>query len=315
MGVQTSFDFDADAVAAAAEPKRRAPRVRGRVPAEVEVQRGVPQSGPLSPSAASVPEADVLPVPETDMRPARPQSGDRAVLVRAAQAAREAPRLTRAELEHLLRRMCGPSLSVVITDNERTMISTRAKGGHTVLRVHHMFLAADPETLTALAGYLTKTDPNAGALLFAFVKRNRARIRRSPEKRIVLRAEGRVHELSSIYDEVNDIYFDNHVEARITWAKQTSPLRRSRRSIKLGSYHSQHKLIRVHPVLDAEWVPRFFVAYIVYHEMLHQVIPPEERGGRREYHSPTFRACERKFAHFDEAIAWEQKHLTRLLRA
>ena len=49
-----------------------------------------------------------------------------------------------------------------------------------------------------------------------------------------------------------------------------------RRSIKLGSYSATERLIRVHPALDRPWVPRYFVSYIVYHEMLHHVIPSSQ---------------------------------------
>jgi hypothetical protein len=74
-------------------------------------------------------------------------------------------------------------------------------------------------------------------------------------------------------------------------------------------------LIRIHPALDQSWVPRYFVEYIVYHEMLHHVIPMPERNGRRQLHTPEFRARERAFAHFERALAWERRHVHRLLRS
>jgi len=60
-------------------------------------------------------------------------------------------------------------------------------------------------------------------------------------------------------------------------------------------------------------VPRFFVEYIVYHEMLHHVVQMPVLDGRRCMHGPEFKARERCFARYAEAIAWEREHLDRLL--
>ena len=38
----------------------------------------------------------------------------------------------------------------------------------------------------------------------------------------------------------------------------------------MGSYSVEDRLIRIHPTLDRPDVPRYYVAWIVYHEMLHQ---------------------------------------------
>jgi hypothetical protein len=74
------------------------------------------------------------------------------------------------------------------------------------------------------------------------------------------------------------------------------------------------RLIRVHPILDRPWVPRYFVSYIVYHEMLHHVIPQSQGSGRRMLHPPIFQARERLFRDFDRALAWEKAHIGRLLK-
>ena len=73
--------------------------------------------------------------------------------------------------------------------------------------------------------------------------------------------------------------------------------------------------MRVHPALDQAWVPRFFVRFIVFHEMLHHVEPAHEGRGRTQFHTKTFRARERAFHDHDRALAWERAHLGRLLRA
>jgi predicted metal-dependent hydrolase len=101
----------------------------------------------------------------------------------------------------------------------------------------------------------------------------------------------------------------------VTWARShTARASASRRSIKLGSYTSRDRLIRVHPALDAAFVPRFFVEYIVYHEMLHHVLPPRLLNGRRELHGPAFLARERQFHDYQAALRWERENLRKLLK-
>ena len=102
------------------------------------------------------------------------------------------------------------------------------------------------------------------------------------------------------------------IDALITWgAKNGRPRRRN--SIKMGSYAVEDRLIRIHRSLDREFVPRFFVAWIVFHEMLHQVHDIRVKNGRREFHSKEFLADEAMYEHFDQAKSWERRHLDALL--
>jgi predicted metal-dependent hydrolase len=83
----------------------------------------------------------------------------------------------------------------------------------------------------------------------------------------------------------------------------------------MGVYFHDQKVIRIHPALDDERVPRHFVEMVVFHEMLHQIHPPAVDGqGRRVVHGPEFRAAERRFPGYQRARAWEKAHLHLLLR-
>ena len=83
----------------------------------------------------------------------------------------------------------------------------------------------------------------------------------------------------------------------------------------MGVYFHEQKVIRIHPALDDDRVPLHFVEMVVFHEMLHQVFPPElDEDGRRIVHGPSFRAAERRFPGYERARAWEKAHLHLLLR-
>lgn len=203
---------------------------------------------------------------------------------------------------------------VIITDNLQTMLSIkRGQGGVLTFRLHHMFVRAPAVVVRAVARYAQTHDRQAASLLHAYANENEALIRR-PEKprNITLDTQGRYHNLQEIFDALNERYFDGAIEARITWGKR-SKRRRSRASIGLGQYVFDDKLIRIHPVLDAQDVPRFFVESIVFHEMLHEVHGPASVNGRRVHHPPEFLRDERRFEHHVEAVMWERQNSHKLL--
>ncbi len=202
---------------------------------------------------------------------------------------------------------------VVLTDNVHTMLSIKRGQGVLTLRIHHMFLDAPPVIVRALAHYADGKGNDAAKLLRAFVDANDHLIRtRTHARPISVDVEGKHHNLQELFDDLNQRYFDGKIEARITWG-QRSKRKRGRGSIKLGSYTVEDELIRIHPVLDAADVPQFFVEWIIYHEMLHEVHDMPIVDGRRIYHTREFRQAEAQFEHYAEAVLWERTNLHKLL--
>lgn len=207
-------------------------------------------------------------------------------------------------------------VNVTLTDNRYTMISVRriAKEKRYEVRLHHMFADADPVITRALARYIADNDAEASRILGDFIDQNsghvRGRARRQPTQ--VIYTAGEYHDLREIFDELNARYFDNKIDAAITWGQKTGRPRR-RNSIKMGSYSVEDRLIRIHRSLDRAFVPRFFVAWIVFHEMLHQVHDIRVKNGRREFHSKEFLADEAMYEYYDEAKRWERMNLDALL--
>ena len=106
--------------------------------------------------------------------------------------------------------------------------------------------------------------------------------------------------------------FEGNIGARITWGPRTARSS-GRESIRLGTYTVEDALIRIHPVLDASDVPRYFVEWVVYHEMLHQVHEIPVVNGRHHFHTPAFGAHERTFEWAEASERWEKENLNRLL--
>lgn len=202
---------------------------------------------------------------------------------------------------------------VVITDNMRTMMSVKRGHGIYTFRLHHMFVDAPPMVLRAAVHYAEQQDRDAAELLRAFVESNEDAIRSRHDPRpLTVDVQGRHHNLQDIFDALNSEYFGGAIKARITWGAR-GKRKHTRASIKLGSYTVEDELIRVHPVLDAADVPRYYLAWVIYHEMLHEIHDMPVVDGRRVYHTRAFREAETKFEQYPEAVLWERQNLHKLL--
>ena len=90
---------------------------------------------------------------------------------------------------------------------------------------------------------------------------------------------------------------------------------KSVRKAVLGSYHEEEKAIRIHRSLDRKAIPLFFMEYLVYHEMVHSVVPYEYSGsGRTIFHGTKFKEYERRFPLYEKAVAWEKANRYVLLK-
>ena len=207
----------------------------------------------------------------------------------------------------------GRPLEVRVTDNTRAMLSVRHVDGVRRVRAHGMFLDAPDEVLDAAARYLAHGDPTAGDHLDAYIRANAHRVRAGAASRRG-EASGRAHDLAAILGELVAAHCPGVTAPSIAWGAARSSRRRGRmRTIRLGVYRYDARAIEIHPCLDAPWVPGYFVAWVVFHELMHHVAPGPEAGGRRRHHHADFRALEARFPERETALAWERANLRRLV--
>ena len=202
---------------------------------------------------------------------------------------------------------------LVVTDNRSSMLSARPKAGRLEVRLHHMFLTAEESILDAVADYLSGSEPGAAKTIDRFIEENRARFIAPGRPQTALQAAGRHHDLRAIVDDLARRHFGGRIDVRITWGKRVQ-LKRRQRSLQLGTYLPEERLIRIHPVLDQPWVPAFFVEAVVFHELLHHDMPAVVQDGRRHYHTRAFRKREQSFEYHSAAEQWQKENLWRLLR-
>jgi hypothetical protein len=194
------------------------------------------------------------------------------------------------------------------------MVSFRRAPDALELRVHRMFVDAEPEVVQALADYARAQSPGSSRVLDRFVRKNREAIRpRESALKSPLQHRGAAHNLLDIFDALNARYFSGEIQARIGWGRGAGA--RERQSMRMGAYLQESRTILINPALDSSKVPRYFVELVVYHEMLHQAVPQQRsRTGRRAVHSREFKSRESQFADFDRAKAWERQNVNQLLR-
>lgn len=203
------------------------------------------------------------------------------------------------------------TVDLVITNNKRRMVSSKRENGRLLVRLHRMFLRGERETIESVAEFLGG-DKEAKSEVQTFIENNRHTIEFQPE-RDRLDTQGTHFDLSRLIERVRD-YFpvaDSVDHLLITWGRDS----RGEKTIQLGSFDFDQNLIRIHPALDQEWIPQFFVEYVIYHEMIHAIVPPEQgnANGPRDVHSDKFEQLERQFPRYEEAMEWESKHVRQLL--
>jgi hypothetical protein len=205
-----------------------------------------------------------------------------------------------------LEKQLGKTISLTITDNSTSIISVKTVHGFISLRLHRMFLDAGDDVIKEIAQFVKRRKGNT-PLIRDFIKRNQSALvnENKGSRKVVARTQGEYRDLQELFGLLNKQYFDGKIKATISWGKKTS--RWAVRKRTLGSYSHHTNTIWINPALDRRNVPRYLVKFIVYHEMLHSVIPVETRNGRRRIHPPEFKRRERLFERYERVLSWEKR--------
>jgi hypothetical protein len=192
------------------------------------------------------------------------------------------------------------------------MISYRRAAGIPCLRLHESFALADERLKNDLSAYISKNLRRAPDSVREFV-------RSLPEREIRSRRtenlthRGRQCNLRTIYRRLNRIYFHNLLKGKTVWGRKI--FSQTKQTIIFGSYFPEERTIRIHPVLDTELVPPFYLEAVMHHEMVHEYLDRVEKTGRKIAlaHSKRFKELERQFRFHALANAWEKRHFEKLL--
>jgi predicted SprT family Zn-dependent metalloprotease len=145
-------------------------------------------------------------------------------------------------------------------------------------------------------------------------KRKLAQPKLPMQRQLPLEQEGRYFDLRAIFDRLNARFFRNRLRGyKVVWGRRRKLL--PKEYFVFGTIQEEDRIIRINPRLDQRFVPEWFLEYIMYHEMLHSVVPDEyTASGRRRVHTEEFDRREREFPAYRRARRWEEENLARFLR-
>lgn len=210
-------------------------------------------------------------------------------------------------LQQRLSALCKRKVLLMLTDNTRTMLSRRDEGGVISLRAHKMFLRADDEVVKALAWW-AQGKTRGGEVIQRFIDTNGEMVRViDPASRLVRAVtQGKHYDLAEMAAKLNATYLQGRSKAPVTWGRKVTA--RDPRRIRLGCYDPVRGVITLSQRLDRRDVPRYVVEYVLFHEMLHEVLGIGTRSdGKRDIHGRTFRLMEQTYPFYEEAVAFERK--------
>jgi hypothetical protein len=209
----------------------------------------------------------------------------------------------------------GKKFQLKINDNRSTMLSVKWEPDCTKVSLHRMFLKAPQNVMQELVHYLKGKNKKLAPNIKAYIEHNLQKLDYSHELDLsALQTKGKVYDLQKIYDDLNETYFGGSLELYITWFG--SKTKRSRQRITFGLFHDALRLIKMNRMVDDKYFPPYFVAYVIYHEMLHYVCPTYvDANGQKHIHSKEFKLREKKFAYYREAQMWLKENQSNLFDA
>lgn len=182
----------------------------------------------------------------------------------------------------------------------------RLQGGHLLVRISDMLASAPAPVMEALAHILLgKLYRKPAARIYEHRYRlylNRKDVRRQADlvrqvrgRKFLSGPEGTHHNLNSIFERLNQIYFSGLLgQPQLGWSRGTSKR-------LLGHFDPSHNAIVISRVFDRPGVPLLALEYVMFHEMLHLCYPVEHGGARRCVHTKEFKDAEKQFVGLKEA--------------
>lgn len=209
--------------------------------------------------------------------------------------------IEKSAFEGFIQRHFSVPVSVHVTDNRISMISVQEKrSGIMVLRIHWMFLQASRKVLDALIYFIKGPRKVHKEIIRDYINSFPVENRNKKVRKLVLRPKGAVFNVKELFDEVNHEYFFGLITSQITFGRRMQKRRRVR-FLQLGYYSGNEDVIIINARLDKKTVPRIFIKFIVYHEMLHAE-DKAQKGERKKgrIHTRLFKKREEAFKEYEQ---------------
>lgn len=186
----------------------------------------------------------------------------------------------------------------------------KSNSNRTLMQIHEGFIAASDPVLVAIVetAMLGKSSATSRVIRSFSLSEEFSEVILEMELMVESIAEtprGQAYDLNAIFETVNREYFASQMpKPRLSW-NQVSTQR------KFGHYDPARDRIVISRTLDNQRVPRYVVEFVMYHELLHLHHGEKWGKSRLMFHTPEFRASERKFKRYEQAQQWLGKLASR----
>ncbi len=222
-------------------------------------------------------------------------------------------------LKHRPEMVFTVGIDIVFHRNRSTIVSWSRRGSLGTLRLHRIFLRAPGEILEALVQYFftkvtTRESRRLRSRIMDYVEQNRRGTLGDGGFPRIRPPKGKAYDLDQDRNKVIRLYVRERIaqprKPRMGWSWKSTP---SLMGKWIERPPGNPNLIVINRLLDSKDVPDYYLDYIVYHEILHDLFPIRRQDGRWVHHSTEFRKREKNFPRYDEARSWELEHLPGLI--
>ena len=218
------------------------------------------------------------------------------------------------EMQKELSRRSGRRVLLCLTNNRRRMLSVRKRPPDIFeVRMQRIFLDAPSEVLDEIATLLAGGESDRAALRRftdeAFRDAEPTLRRRSVPS--APRNESTHHDIAAYAERLNSTYLGGRSTAGVVWGRRNN--RRGLRSIRFACYDPERNLVIMNRKLDSPDIPGYFVEFVLFHELLHEVLGIGQRAdGKRDIHGSLFKLMESTYPDYDKALRFEKELCQRL---
>ena len=210
------------------------------------------------------------------------------------------------------------SLKVLFTRNSSTLVSLSQRKGYGTLRLHVLFSSAPAGVLEDVIRFCFTCQDQAQSKILRsrildYVGENRSQAIATAAKPICCAPEGSVYDLEEVLWHVIREYVP---ERRLKRTRPNIGWSRRPTTELMGKWietpRKEANIIVINRLLDDDRVPSYYIEYIVYHELLHDLFSISRSHGRWVKHSPEFQARERIYPPYARAREGETRELQSL---
>lgn len=117
----------------------------------------------------------------------------------------------------------------------------------------------------------------------------------------LLRRNGKAIDLRGLFERINGTYFGNEVTLKdVVWGIPDMIHQNGISCVPAAAIYPNRSLIVVHEALPRFRAPKYVYMYLLFHECLHQIVPPEDG----DCHGPVFRKREMFAPNRKRSIDW-----------